>query len=251
MEKIKILGVNVDMVDRQSAKDICIKKIENNEKIFVVTPNSEIIYNSTKEDKLFDIINSADLVVPDGIGLVIASKILKKPLKERVTGVDMTMALIEYANENNKTIFFLGGKKGTADMAKEKLEEKYKNIKIVGTAHGYYKGIHNGHENDKEEQEVIEKINAYSPDMLFVALGSPAQEYFIAKYKDKINAKLFIGVGGTLDVISGNVKRAPEFYQKHGLEWLYRIIQEPKRMGRAMALPKFAINVLIKRDKRG
>lgn len=250
MEKIKILGINVDRVDMGTATNRAIKKIENGEKFFTVTPNSEIIVNAGKNKRLFDLINNADMVVPDGIGLVIASKILKSPLKERVTGIDLMLNLIDYAAKNGKTVFLLGGKKTIAEKAKAKLISRYPDLNVVGTMHGYYKGLHCGYEGDDEEIGVVEKINSLSPDMLFVAMGSPAQEFFIQKYISRIDAKLFMGVGGSLDVISGEVKRAPLFFQKHGLEWLYRIVKEPKRIIRSLSLPIFALKVIFKRDKK-
>lgn len=250
MEKIRILGINIDKVDMKEALKRSIEKIEKKEKFFVVTPNSEIIVNAVKDDKLFDLINSADMVVADGIGVVLASKIVGKPLQERVTGIDLLENLIEYASKNNKKVFLLGGKEGVAEKAKERLEKKYNNLQIVGTHNGYYKGLHNGYEDSEEEKKVVEKINQLSPDMLFVCMGSPSQEYFIKKYINEIDSSFFMGAGGSLDVISGNVKRAPEFYQKNGLEWLYRLMKEPTRIGRIMKLPLFMIKVLFKRDKR-
>lgn len=249
MEKLKILETNVDRANMASAKEFCVKKIENDQKNFVVTANSEIIYRASKDKALSDLINSADLIVPDGIGVVLASKIIGKPLTQRVTGIDLMMDLMDYAEKTGKSVYLLGGKRGVADAAAEALKAKFPDIKIAGSYHGYYKGIQNGNEGHKEELEVISIINKEKPDMLFVALGFPAQEKFIYKYKDEISARLFIGVGGSFDVISGNVKRAPDFYQKHGLEWLYRLIKEPSRLKRSAALPKFALKVLLRRGK--
>lgn len=250
MEKIKILGIEIDRVDMKLALEESIKKIEKKEKFFVVTPNPEIILNAGKDDELFNLINSADMLIPDGIGVVIASKIVGNPLKERVTGIDLMLEIMDYASKNNKKVFLLGGKEGVAEKAKENLEKKYKNLDIVGTHHGYYKGLHSGYIDHEEEKSIVEDINSLSPDILFVCMGSPSQEYFISKYINDINASFFMGAGGSLDVISGNVKRAPEFYQKHGLEWLYRLIKEPSRIGRMMKLPIFALKVLFKKDKR-
>ncbi|MGP1489080.1 MAG: WecB/TagA/CpsF family glycosyltransferase [Peptoanaerobacter stomatis] len=249
MEKINILGVEVDRVDMKQATENCINAIENNKKLFIVTPNSEIIVNAGENKTLFNIIKSADMVVPDGIGLVIASKMMKKPLKERVTGIDLMESLLKYCNEKGKSIFLLGAKHGIAQKAGEKIKEKYPNIRLAGTYHGYYKGIHSGAKGSEEEKEVIDMINKSKPDILFVAFGSPKQEYFIDAYKDIIDAKVFIGVGGSLDVYSGTIERAPKFYQEHGLEWLYRLSKEPQRITRMGALPVFLTRVLLKKDK--
>lgn len=249
-QKIRILGVDVDAVEMSLATDFCIQRVKKGEKTLVITPNSEIIVNSIKDDKLYKIIQNADLVVPDGIGVVVASKILKKPLKERVTGIDLMLSLLEKSSKEDLSVFFLGAKQGTAEAAAKEMIKKLPNLKIAGVHHGYYKGLHSGFDNHDEEKEVIRLINEKKPDILFVAFGSPVQEYFMAEYKDEINAKLMMGVGGSFDVVSGNVKRAPKAWQNLGLEWLYRIIKEPKRLGRSIALPKFAIKVLIHGEKR-
>ncbi len=186
-------------------------------------------------------------VIPDGIGLVIASKIIKNPLKERVTGIDLMENILNYCNENNKSIFILGGKPGVADRAVENIVKKYPNIKKSGSYHGYFKGHHIGHEGHDEEKEVINKINELKPDILFVAFGAPKQELWIQRYKDEVNTSILMGVGGSVDVYAGEVKRAPEFYQKFGLEWLYRLVKEPWRYKRMMLLPKFIVQVAIKK----
>lgn len=249
MEKIRILGIDIDKVDMKNAVQRCTQAIENNQKYFVVTPNAEIVVNAGQNKALYDIIKKADMVVPDGIGLVIGSKILRNPLKERVTGIDLMDNLLKYCNDNGKSIFLLGAKDGIAQKACENIKIKYKDIKIAGYHHGYYKGIHTGAKGNDEEKAVIQEINSAKPDILFVAFGSPKQEFFIDAYKDILNSKVFVGVGGSFDVYSGTVQRAPMFYQKHGLEWLYRVIKEPQRITRLGALPLFAVRVLFKRDK--
>lgn len=247
MEKIRILGVDIDKVDMKEATQRCTDAIENDKKFFVVTPNAEIVVSAGENKLLYDIIKNADMVVPDGIGVVIGSKILGDPLKERVTGIDLMESLLKYCNENGKSIFLLGAKDDIAKKASENIKEKYPNLVIAGYHHGYYKGIHSGSKGNQEELNVINTINNANPDILFVAFGSPKQEVFIDTYKGDINAKVFIGVGGSFDVYSGTINRAPEFYQKHGLEWLYRVMKEPQRIGRLGALPLFAIRVLFKR----
>lgn len=196
------------------------------------------------------IIEHAGMVVPDGIGLVIASRIVGQPLAERVTGIDLMGALIEYAAGSGARVFLLGGKPGIAEAAANNLRAQYPQLNIVDTHHGYFKGIHTGNAGSEEEHEVVRRIAAQNVDMLFVALGAPKQEYFIERYCEELGAGLLMGVGGSLDVISGAVKRAPEIWQKMGLEWLYRILEDPKaRLKRSLALPVFALNVLIKREK--
>lgn len=247
---MRILGARVDRVDRAQALERARKGMDGGTPFLVVTPNSEIIVQANKDQVFMDLIERAGLVVPDGIGLVIASKIVGQPLRERVTGIDLMEELLAYANDHGSRVFLLGGKPGVADQAAEKIREKHKDINIVGTWHGYFKGLHTGNLGHEEELRIVKEIADLEVDMLFVALGAPKQEFFMDHYQDQLGAKLLMGVGGSLDVISGNVKRAPEFWQKNNLEWLYRIIDDPKaRLKRSLALPVFALNVLIRRDK--
>lgn len=247
MEKINILGVPVHKVDMNEALNVSSSFFDTDKKSVIVTPNSEIVMMAKDDEKFLNIIKEADLVIPDGIGLVIASKIIKNPLNERVTGIDLMENILNYCNENNKSIFILGGKPGIADRAVENIVKKYPNIKKSGSYHGYFKGHHIGHEGHDEEKEVINKINELKPDILFVAFGAPKQELWIQRYKDEVNTSILMGVGGSVDVYAGEVQRAPEFYQKFGLEWFYRLVKEPWRYKRMMLLPKFIVQVVIKK----
>lgn len=249
MDKVRILGIDIDKVDMAEATNQCINAINDEKKFFVITSNPEIMVNAGENKVLFDIIEKADLVVADGIGVVIGSKIVGKPLKERVTGIDLMENLLKYCNKEKKSVFLLGAKQGIAEKAGQNIKEKYPNIKIAGTHHGYYKGIHSKAKGHEEERKVIELINRADPDILFVAFGAPKQEYSISAYKDIINSKVFVGVGGSLDVYSGSIERAPKFYIEHNIEWLYRLKKEPKRIGRMMVLPLFLIKVLFKKSK--
>ncbi|OPJ55246.1 WecB/TagA/CpsF family glycosyltransferase [Alkalithermobacter paradoxus] len=247
MEKINVLGVKVHRVTMSDAVNRVISFLENKQKSIVYTPNSEIIMECQTNEKLSLAMKEADLVIPDGIGIVLASKIIKKPLSERVTGIDLMEKILNYANEKGKSIFILGGRPGVAQKCGENILKRYPNIKLKGTHHGYFKGQHIGMENHSEEVQVLELINYLKPDILFVAFGAPKQELWIQRYKDELDAKLFMGVGGSVDVYAGEVKRAPKIYQNLGLEWFYRLVKEPWRYKRMMALPKFVIEVI----KRG
>lgn len=246
MEKIHVLGVPIDKVNMNEALDKAVDLLENKDKSVIYTPNSEIVMMAKDDKNLMSAIKEADLIIPDGIGLVLASKVIKKPLTERVTGIDLMENLLKYCNDKKKSIYIIGGKPGTADKAGKNISERYPNINVLGTHHGYFKGQHIGLEGHEEEIAVISKINELKPDVLFVAFGAPKQELWIKRYKDEINTKIFMGVGGSVDVYAGEVERAPEFYQKFGIEWLYRLIKEPWRYKRMMALPKFVIEVLLK-----
>ena len=236
-ERIEIMGVPVDMVNYEEAMDRFKVFVEEEGVSLIVTPNSEIVVNAGENPELMDAIRQAEMVIPDGIGLVYASKILGHPLEERVTGIDFLGKSLEYLAETGKTAFLFGSKPGIAEKAAARMEEAYPGLKICGTRNGYFK--------EEEEEEILREINEAAPDLLCVALGSPKQELFVLKYKDRLNAKAAIGVGGSLDVWSGDLKRAPEFYRKHGLEWLYRLIQEPSRYKRMAALPLFMLKVIF------
>lgn len=236
-ERISIMGVPVDMVNYEEAMDRFRDFVEKDGVSLIVTPNSEIVVNAGKNEALMDAIKQAELVIPDGVGLVYASKILGHPLQERVTGIDFLGRALEYLAQTGKTAYLFGSKPGIADKAAARMEEAIPGLKIAGTHHGYFK--------EDEEEEILREINEAAPDLLCVALGSPKQELFVLKYKDRLKAKAAIGVGGSLDVWSGDLKRAPEFYRKHGLEWLYRFIQEPSRYKRMAALPLFMLKVIF------
>lgn len=183
-----------------------------------------------------DTINSADLVTPDGAGVVWASRILNRPVQERVTGIDLVQAVTERAQQEGWRMCLYGGKPGTAREAANNLQKKFPKLKIVGTYHGY--------QSSKELEEMYGHIADTNPDILLVALGAPLQEYWIRDNKETLGIPVMVGVGGSLDVLAGKAKRAPTWLQKAQLEWLYRLIKEPKRYKRMLALPKFMLMVL-------
>lgn len=246
---MRVLGVRIDKVNMTDAVEIVDGAIQGEKPFVVVTPNSEIVVRANEDENLHKIIENADLVVPDGIGLVVASKIIGENISERVAGIDLMTNILSLSAKKGYRVFLLGSKEEIVSKAVNNIIEKYENINIVGYNNGYYRGIQSGKFGDDEEIAVIEKIKESKPDIVFVAFGSPSQEKFIDCYKEEIGAKLYMGVGGSFDVISGIVKRAPIIWQKMGLEWLYRLIKEPWRIKRAGALPVFALNVFIKKDK--
>lgn len=248
MDSIKIYGVNIHNTSLDEASKIMEEYLKGDELRVISTPNTEIVMEAKKDDKLKAIINRADLIVPDGIGLIYASKIKKKPLQERVTGFDLSIKLLEIGNENGYRIYLLGGKEGVAKKAAQHIKEKYPNIEIAGFHNGYFKGSHTGHKDSHEELKLIEDINSNIADIIFVGLGFPKQEIWIDENRDKMNAKVIIGNGGVMDILSGNSKRAPEIYQRLGLEWLYRLIQNPSRLKRQLVLPKFLLEAIFNKD---
>ena len=246
METINILGVNVSKLNMNEAVKKAESLIETDGLSMIFTPNSEIILYASNNPEYTEVLNQADMVVPDGIGVVYGAKILGDKLEERVAGYDLVVNLFGVMAEKQQSVYLLGAKPGVAETAAENLVKKYPGLKIAGTHDGYFK--------DEDDEKVIEEINKTSPDFLMVCVGFPRQENWIYKYKDRLNARLAIGAGGCIDVFAGNVQRAPEFYCKHGIEWLYRLIKQPSRFVRMLALPKFGLKVLFmgkKYQKKG
>ncbi len=239
-EKISIRGVNVDNVNMEEAVAIIDSFAASKQFHCVFTPNAEIVELCVEDEEIRNIVNSADLVVPDGAGVVLASKILNKRLKQKVAGVELGENAVRLATKKGYNVFFLGGKPGIADLAAQKLAEKYSGFSPVGTNDGYFE------KQGAESDRIIDKINSLNTDILFVCLGVPVQEKWIIDNKDRLkNVGLVMGLGGSLDAYSGNVKRAPAIFIKLNLEWFYRLIKEPKRIGRMMKLPKFIFGTIF------
>lgn len=239
LDSLEILNVRIDRVTMKDALKLMNEYILSNEKSHIIPINPEVIMQAQKNHKFREVLNRAKLRLADGIGIVLASKFLGKPLIERVTGVDTVNELAKYASENGWSIFFLGAAPGVAEKAASKLLEKYPSLKIAGT--------YAGSPHPDEEEFICNKINATKAEILLVAYGSPNQDLWIARNLNNLNVKIAIGVGGTFDFIAGVAKRAPLWIQKIGLEWFYRLIREPYRWRRMLALPKFAIKVIYTR----
>lgn len=248
MDSIRIFGLRVDNVILDEATTIIERFLKEDRLRIIYTPNTEIVMAAKEDENIRNIINAGDLVTPDGVGLIYGSRIKKKPLRERVTGFDLSIKILEIANEKGYSLFLLGGKEGVAKAAGENIIKRYPNIKLAGFHHGYFKGSHIGHNNHEEELGIIHSINKVKPDIIFVGLGFPKQEIWIDANKNRVNSKVIIGNGGTMDILSGNAKRAPEVFQKLGLEWLYRLIREPSRIKRQMVIPKFMLYVLFSKN---
>lgn len=214
---------------------ICLKITKNGEQLFIVNINPEIAVTNYKNEEIKKQLNEQKYQIPDGSGIAWASKRKKGNIKKRITGIDLMLEICEKSQEHSSKIYLYGGAEGIAQKAKEELEKQFPNIKIVGIENGYSK-----------EEEVLENLKNTPIDILFVGLGSPKQEKFILKYKEELKKiKILMPVGGSFDVISKAKKRAPEWMQKCGLEWLYRTIQEPNRIFRQFKLIKFMFLVLM------
>ena len=241
MDRVNILGVNVDMVTISEATDKILDFLDEDRLHSVYTPNSEIIMEAYRNQDFNEILNDADLLTADGIGVVYAAKYLKKPIKERAAGYDVAKLLLQKISYTDHKLFLFGGKPGVGDLAKKNMQKDYPGLNIVGVRNGYF--------TDDEEEEIINEINASGADLLFVCLGAPRQEKWIHKNKDKLKVRVAMGVGGSIDVFAGTVQRAPDFFCKTGLEWFYRLMKEPWRAKRMMDLPRFAMTV-VKEGKK-
>jgi N-acetylglucosaminyldiphosphoundecaprenol N-acetyl-beta-D-mannosaminyltransferase len=236
--RVDVLGVGFDNLTMAEAVDQGVKLLHSEGMHYVVTPNPEIVEVCRENPEANRVINEADLVLPDGIGVIKGAAMLGTPLKERTPGIEFASHLMGRMAEEGLSLYLLGAKPGVADMAAEKLVEKYPGLKIAGTHDGYF----------KEDAPVVEAIAASGADCVFVCLGAPKQEFWIKKNGPATGARLLCGLGGSLDVFAGTVERAPKFFCDHGLEWFYRLCKEPKRIGRMMKLPLFLVHV--KQEKK-
>ena len=232
MLRTDVLGIGFDNVTQDEAVDRAMALIAAGGSHYVVTPNAEFVQMARGDSRFRDLLNQADLVLPDGIGVVYASKILGRPLKGRVPGVDFAAALCGRMAREGGRLFLLGAKPGVAELAAAELKQRYPGLQICGTHDGYF----------QEDGPVVEEIRTAAADVVFVCLGAPKQEQWMAAHGAACGAKLLVGLGGSLDVFAGQVKRAPETWQNLGLEWLYRLIKQPSRIGRMAKLPLFLVS---------
>ena len=224
-------------------KEELLKEIENKKRVNIISGNPEVLYNGIKNEFLRNSFTKEDaLIIPDGVGTLLAAKINGIDITEKIAGIEVMNMLLEEDRDKNLKVFLLGGKEEILIKCKEKIKENYDGINIVGSNNGFF---------DLDNcDDLIEKINESKADILFVAMGAPRQEVFIEKYKDKLCCKIFMGVGGSFDVFAGNVNRAPQFMINIGMEWLYRVAKEPWRIKRLGSIPKFLVLSIKERGKR-
>ena len=225
--KTEILGIQFDNLSREEAKAAGAAMLRSQDFHYAVTPNPEFILAADKDLEFQKILNKADLVLPDGIGVVYSAQILGRPLKGRVAGFDFACDMLDVLDQLGGRLYLLGAKPGVAEEAGRQILETHPNIVLCGAHDGYF----------KDSDPVARQVAEARPDLLFVCLGAPKQEKWIARFGLLTGAKLAIGLGGCLDVFAGNVERAPEKWQKAGMEWAYRLMKEPKRIGRMAKLP--------------
>ncbi|WP_407306260.1 WecB/TagA/CpsF family glycosyltransferase [Desulfosporosinus sp. SB140] len=234
--RVTILGVTVDTYSMSETVEKIGCAVQDRRALRVVTANPEMIYASEHNPELKQVINSADIITADGIGVVWAARTLGTQVQERVTGIDLVQAIFPAASAGKWRMYFLGGKPGVAELAAYKISTDYPGIKCC-TRHGYF--------SPQEEQKILQEIRQFQPDVLLVGLGAPRQEFWLAEHPDL--AKVGIGVGGSFDALAGVVTRAPRRIQELHLEWLYRLLKEPWRWRRQTVLPRFMLRVLCQK----
>jgi N-acetylglucosaminyldiphosphoundecaprenol N-acetyl-beta-D-mannosaminyltransferase len=233
---VTVLGVKINKLDMQTAIDCIRNWIKEGGHHYIVTADSYGVALSRSDKEFKEIIDNADLVTPDSTGILLGAKVMGTPLPNRVTGCDLSKELCKAAAEDGFSIYLFGAKPGVAEQAAHNLCELFPTLKIAGTRDGYFK--------DSENDEIVSKIKESGAKVILVAFGIPKQEKWIRNYLEKTGANVAIGVGGTFDVFSGNIKRAPEWMQKHGLEWLFRLIQDGSKISKVAFIPKFLLMVL-------
>ena len=239
--KVNVMGVAFDNVTMAEALDRAEELLNRPGADYCVTPNAEIVYEAMHDAQFCTLLNDAAMVLPDGAGTVLGAKLLGTPLKEKVAGIDFATNLLGVLEASGKSLYLLGAKPGIGELAAEKMKQMHPKLNICGVADGYF----------QEEAPVVEKINAVKPDVLFVCLGAPKQERFMHEHRGELDTRFMIGLGGSLDGFAGTVKRAPRWMIRLQLEWLYRLIKEPRRFGRMLRLPKFVLAVLACRLRGG
>lgn len=234
----KILGINVTGFTMRETISFLLDKIKLKQQMFIITANAEIIMLAQDDLEFRKIITEqADLVLPDGAGVVLAARHLGYQIPERVAGCDLVQNLLSEAAKIGLRVYFFGAAPTIAEQASTFAKKNNSGLEIAGVRDGFFQ--------ESEIPQIIQEINNSNADMLFLALGVPKQEKFISKYRSQLNATLLMGVGGTFDVMAGNVKRAPVFMQKNNLEWFYRLLMQPSRFLRMLAIPKFVFKVFL------
>jgi N-acetylglucosaminyldiphosphoundecaprenol N-acetyl-beta-D-mannosaminyltransferase len=242
MSRIKILNTTIDKISMQETLNIVNKSIENDEHIHHSVVNAGKIVLMQKDVQLRESVNSADIINPDGQAVIWASKLLGRPLKERVAGIDLMENLVKLAHQKEYRIYCLGAKEEVVSKVIEKYKQNYSKDIIAGYRNGYF--------SKDEEPEIAKDIANSGAHMLFVAISSPKKENFLYDHRDTLKSVNFImGVGGSFDVVSGLVKRAPKWMQNTGLEWFYRFLQEPKRMWKRYLIGNTKFIFLILKEK--
>lgn len=233
-EKLTIFSVDICKEPKQSILNTIESILESESQNKIFTPNTEMLLAAAKNESIADMLNSARLLIPDGTGVMLASRILGSPISERASGIDIGYEILNLAAKTRRSVFLLGGKEGVAQRAAEKLKSALPSLNVCGAHHGYFE------KSGVENAAVIDEIRRAAPDILFVCFGFPTQERWICENLTALpSVRVAMGLGGSLDVWAGDKKRAPNIIQKLGFEWLWRALPEPKRLKILLAIPEF------------
>ncbi|WP_434296326.1 WecB/TagA/CpsF family glycosyltransferase [Clostridium sporogenes] len=232
--KTEMLGYSIF----NGSKEELLNIIDKYKKVNIISGNPEVLYNGLNNEELFKNFTDKDsIIIPDGVGVVLASKIIKNPVKEKIAGIELMDGILKKCNENGKAVYLLGTTEDVLKECEKKLLIKYRNLNIIGKNNGFF---------DMDDcKDILEDIKELKPYALFIAMGCPRQEKFISKYMDELPCKIYMGVGGSFDVFAGKVKRAPRWMINCNLEWLYRVAKEPYRIKRLASIPKFLLKVVL------
>ncbi|MTV82353.1 WecB/TagA/CpsF family glycosyltransferase [Secundilactobacillus folii] len=237
---VTVLGVPFINTTQKAFLTAIESRITARHNTFIVTANPEIVMYAREHPDYQNILAGADYITPDGIGILKGAAIIGTPMSERITGYDTMLSLLSWGNRNDKSVYLVGAKPDVISDVARVVATQYPHLKVVGTHDGYFQDFN----------PIAADIEVQQPDMVFLAVGFPKQEQLIAQYRHQ-NDGLWMGVGGSFDVLSGHTKRAPKFFQNHHLEWFYRLITEPSRIGRMMVLPKYlkAVKKSVRQSK--
>jgi len=237
MNKEEYMGVQVSPLSYEEITQKLKQRVTQGEQSTIIAVNPEKIMKSQTDETLRDLINGSTFQIPDGVGVLLASRLKGGGITSRVTGVDMMDRLLQLSADEGYRVFFYGAKEEVVTKAIENIQQRYPSIQVAGYENGYA----------QDQEALVQKIQESKADVMFVALGSPKQELWIRKNKEHLPVKVFQGVGGSFDVYAGHVKRAPAPFRKTGMEWFYRLATDPKRFKRQLALPKFLWRVMTKK----
>lgn len=240
--KVDILGFSISKMDMKETVAYLSEAVRQRMPHQVITANPIIIMDALEHPDRLATLRSADLIVPDGTGLVWAAEYNGDPVKERVPGYELLHELLQVGQHEEWKVYLLGASAGIISIAAQRIQEQYPNIQVVGSHHGYF--------TEEQDQSIVEDIMSKKPDLLFVARSTDKQEPWIHKYREQLQVPIMMGVGGSFDIISGKLKRAPQIFLKMRLEWLYRLLQEPTRYKRMLVLPRFVLKVKKEKAKR-
>ncbi len=239
MKRSVVLGTEIDAVSFDEAIDLALEEMTRRRGAYVVTPNTEMLLRARKDDALREALHNAALALPDGVGVQLAAHILGIPLGERIAGVDFAHCLLARMSREGKSVFLLGAEEGVAQLASDQLLNEFPSLEI--------KGLHSGYFDEVEEKNIRIQINTAAPDLLIVCLGSPRQEIWMNRNSTSLNVGIMAGLGGTLDIFARRLPRAPRWMRSAGLEWLFRLVKEPRRIVRMIRLPHIITMALQER----